>query len=209
MSEPEPIVYVVEDDDISRSLIIALSESIGLTCEPFASAAEFLENYDTDQSGCLVLDVFMPGMTGLELQIELNRRGAVLPVIFVTGNGTIHDAVAAMRQGAFNYLVKPIRNAELIEDLRLALAHDHQNRRALAQVDRLRQRILSLTVREREVLELVARGCANKVMAHELRLSQRTIELHRARVMEKMGAGSVAQLVRMFMDFEQRISANP
>ena len=204
MSQSEPIVYVVEDDDISRGLIIALADSIGLACEPFADAAEFLENYDTGQHGCLVLDVFMPGMTGLQLQMELNRRGAVIPVIFVTGNAAIPDVVAAMRQGAFNYLVKPIRNAEMLESIRQALAQDQQNRRMLAQVEQIRQRIFSLTPREREVLELVARGCANKMMAHEMRLSQRTIELHRSRVMEKMGASSLAQLVRMFMDFEQR-----
>jgi len=204
MSESEPIVYVVEDDDISRGLIIALADSIGLACEPFADAAEFLDNYDTGQRGCLVLDVFMPGMTGLQLQMELNRRGAVIPVIFVTGNAAIPDAVAAMRQGAFNYLVKPIRNAEMLESIRQALAQDQQNRRMLAQVEQIRQRIFSLTPREREVLELVARGCANKMMAHEMRLSQRTVELHRSRVMEKMGASSLAQLVRMFMDFEQR-----
>jgi FixJ family two-component response regulator len=209
MSEPEPIVYVVEDDDISRGLIIALADSIGLACEPFADAAEFLDNYDTGQRGCLVLDVFMPGMTGLQLQMELNRRGAVIPVIFVTGNAAIPDAVAAMRQGAFNYLVKPIRNAEMLESIRQALVQDRHNRYALAQVDKIRQRIFSLTPREREVLELVARGCANKVMAQEMRLSQRTVELHRARVMEKMEAGSVAQLVRMFMDFEQRASFSP
>jgi len=209
MSESEPIVYVVEDDDISRGLIIALADSIGLACEPFADAAEFLDNYDTGQRGCLVLDVFMPGMTGLQLQMELNRRGAVIPVIFVTGNAAIPDAVAAMRQGAFNYLVKPIRNAEMLESIRQALVQDRHNRYALAQVDKIRQRIFSLTPREREVLELVARGCANKVMAQEMRLSQRTVELHRARVMEKMEAGSVAQLVRMFMDFEQRASFSP
>ena len=209
MSESEPIVYVVEDDDISRGLIIALADSIGLACEPFADAAEFLDNYDTGQRGCLVLDVFMPGMTGLQLQMELNRRGAVIPVIFVTGNAAIPDAVAAMRQGAFNYLVKPIRNAEMLESIRQALVQDRHNRYALAQVVKIRQRIFSLTPREREVLELVARGCANKVMAQEMRLSQRTVELHRARVMEKMEAGSVAQLVRMFMDFEQRASFSP
>lgn len=203
VSEAEPVVYVVEDDDISRALILALAGSIGLACKAFAQAREFLDNYDVRQPGCLVLDVFMPGMSGLELQYELNRRGAVIPVIFVTGNAAVPDAVEAMRHGAFNYLLKPIRNADLLDNLRRALDQDQRNRQALAQQDRIRERILSLTRREREVLELVARGLANKVMAREMRLSQRTVELHRSRVMEKMGAGSIAQLVRMFMDFEQ------
>jgi two-component system, LuxR family, response regulator FixJ len=203
MTKSDPVVYVVEDDDGSRALIMALASSIGLACKPFADAREFLDNYDAHQPGCLVLDVFMPGMSGLELQNELNRRGAVIPVIFVTGNAVVPDVVEAMRHGAFNYLVKPIRNADLLDNVRRALEHDRQNRQTLAQLDRIRERILSLTPREREVLELIARGCANKVMAQEMRLSQRTVELHRSRVMEKMGAGSIAQLVRMFTDFEQ------
>jgi len=204
MSDPDPIVYIVEDDDITRRLIIALSDSIGLTSRPFADATDFLDNFDIDQRGCLVLDVFMPGMSGLQLQSELNRRGAIIPVIFVTGNTQVPDVVAAMREGAFNYLLKPFANGELLSNLRLALSLDDHNRQLLAQFDQIRARILSLTSREREVLELLARGYPNKVMAHEMRLSERTVELHRARVMEKMGAGSLAQLVRMVMDFEHR-----
>jgi two-component system response regulator FixJ len=204
MSQPEPIVYVVEDDDLARSLIIALADSIGLACQPCANAVEFLDEFDPEQSGCLVLDNFMPGMSGLQLQTELNRRGAVIPVIFVTGNANVPDVVAAMRHGAFNYLLKPFSNTELLTNLRRALAYDRLNRQTLAQSDRIRARIASLTPREREVLELLARGCANKIMAHEMRVSERTVELHRSRVMEKMGADSLAQLVRMFMDFQQR-----
>jgi len=204
MSGPEPIVYVVEDDELVRKLIIAVVKAVGLECEPCANAEEFLDNFDMNRTGCLVLDIFMPGMSGLELQNELNRRGAVIPVIFVTGNNHVPDVVAAMRQGAFNYLLKPFADIELLTNVRRALAYDRQNRQTLAQMDRIRERIASLTPREREVLELLARGCANKTMAHEMRLSERTVELHRSRVMEKMGADSVAQLVRMFMDFEQR-----
>jgi two-component system response regulator FixJ len=204
MSESDPVVYVVEDDDISRRLIIALADSIGLACKPFADAAEFLDHFDPGQRGCLVLDVFMPGMSGLQLQTELNRRGAVIPVIFVTGNAQVPDVVAAMREGAFNYMVKPFGNAELLTNIRLALAHDQHNREMLLQSAEIRARISSLTPRERELLELLARGCANKLMAHEMRLSERTVELHRSRVMEKMGADSLAQLVRMVMDFEHR-----
>ena len=209
MSESAPIVYVVEDDDGVRALIGALAQSIGLACQGCSDASAFLDIYDARQPGCLVLDVFMPGMSGLDLQTELNRRGAVIPVIFVTGNALVPDAVEAMRHGAFNYLLKPFRNAELLDNLRRALDQDQLNRQALAQFDVIRERIFSLTAREREVLELLARGSANKVMAQQLSLSQRTVELHRSRVMEKMGASSIAQLIRMFMDFEQRRSAGP
>jgi FixJ family two-component response regulator len=204
MSESNPIVYVVEDDDVSRLLVRALAQSIGVECRAFADASEFLANYDAQQAGCLVLDVFMPGMNGLELQNELNRRGAVIPVIFVTGNADVPSVVEAMRHGAFNYLLKPIRNLDLIDNVHRALEHDRHNRQTLMRFDAIRERIFSLTAREREVLELVARGRANKVIAQELHLSQRTVELHRSRVMEKMGASSLAQLVRMLMDFQRR-----
>ena len=203
MSEPEPIAYVVEDDEITRSLVLALTQSIGLTCQPFASAREFLDAYQPLQPGCLVLDIFMPQMSGLELQEELNRRGAIIPVIFITGHADVPTAVEAMRRGAFNYLQKPFRNSDLIDSVRKALAVDRTNRAALLHVDTIRDRIFTLTPREREVLELVVRGRPNKTMAQEMGLSQRTIELHRSRVMEKMGANSVAQLVRMLMDFER------
>ena len=204
MSAPPPVVFVVEDDEALRSLVKALAQSIGIACRGFPSAGKFLEQYDPRQSGCLVLDLFMPGMSGLELQDELNRRGAVIPVIFITGHGDVASAVAAVRRGAFDYLQKPFRNSELIATIRQALELDQRNRRMLAQQVAIRDRIASLTPREREVLELVVRGIANKVVAQELGVSTRTVELHRSRVMGKMGANSIAQLVRMFMDFERR-----
>ena len=203
MMAPQPIVYVVEDDDALRSLIRALVQSIGMTCRVFPSADRFLEQYDPRQPGCLVLDLFMPGMSGLELQDELNLRGAVIPVIFITGHGDVASAVAAVRHGAFNYLQKPFRNSELIANMREALEQDRRNRAVLADQDAIRDRIALLTPREREVLELIVRGLASKVMAHEMGLSTRTVELHRSRVMDKMGASSIAQLVRMFMDFQR------
>jgi FixJ family two-component response regulator len=142
----------------------------------------------------------MPGMSGLELQQQLNLRGAVIPVIFITGHGDIPMAVEAMQQGAFDFLQKPFRDQDLIERIQRALERDRTSRADLGQRDRIRERRDSLTPREREVLTLVTSGKANKVMAADLGLSQRTIEIHRARVMEKMGASSVAQLVRMMMD---------
>src|SRR5690242_4906377 len=155
MTESEPVVYVVEDDDASRSLVRALTQSMGVACRAFGSAQEFLERYDPRQPGCLVLDIFMPGMSGLELQDELNRRGAVIPVIFITGHADVASAVAAVRHGAFNYLQKPFRNSELIDNIRQALELDRRGREMLAQHDAIRDRIASLTPREREVLELI------------------------------------------------------
>jgi two-component system, LuxR family, response regulator FixJ len=203
MSAPGPIVYVIEDDEALRSLVRALVLSIGIPCRTFASADKFLEHYDPRQPGCAVLDIFMPGRSGLELQDELNRRGAMIPLIFITGHADVASAVAAVRHGAFNFLEKPFRNSELIDSVRGALELDRRNRQMLAEHDAIRDRIASLTPREREVLELIVRGLASKVMAAEMGLSKRTVELHRSRVMGKMGASSVAQLVRMFLDFRQ------
>lgn len=203
MSAREPVVYIVEDNEPTRSALEALIQSIGVASRSFPSANEFLENYDPRRRGCLVLDVFLPGMSGLELQEELNRRGAVTPVIFITGHGDVASAVTAVRRGAFNYLEKPLRNSELIANLRNALALDRRNRKLLAEHEAIRARLASLTPREREVLELVVRGLANKVMAAELRVTQRTVEIHRSRLMDKMGASSIAQLIRMFMDSQR------
>jgi FixJ family two-component response regulator len=199
----EPIVYVVEDDPALRSLITALADSVGVPSRAFQSAHKFLEHYDPRQPGCLVLDVFMPGMSGLELQDELNRRGAVIPVIFITGHADVPSAVAAVRNGAFNFLQKPFSNSELIANVREALELDRRSRQALAQQEAIRDRLASLTRREREVLEFIVQGLASKVMAEEMGLSKRTVELHRSRVMDKMGASSIAQLVRMFMDSQR------
>jgi two-component system, LuxR family, response regulator FixJ len=203
LSELEPIVYVVEDDEGARALVSVLAQSIGVRCQAFETAAEFLERYDSRQPGCLVLDLIMPGMGGLDLQDELNRRGAVIPVIFITGHSDVPTAVEAMQRGAFNYLQKPFKNPDLVDSVRKAIAHDRTNRQTLMQVDAIRERLFSLTPREREVLDLIIRGRPNKMMAVDMGLSQRTIELHRSRVMEKMGANSVAQLVRMFLDVER------
>jgi FixJ family two-component response regulator len=139
-------------------------------------------------------------MSGLELQEELNRRGAIVPVIFISGHGDIPMAVDAIQHGAFDFLQKPFRDQDLIDRVQRALAIDHANRETLAQRDTVRQRYESLTPREQEVIALVTQGKANKVMAGDLGVSQRTVEIHRARVMEKMGAQSLAQLVRMVID---------
>jgi FixJ family two-component response regulator len=184
-------------------------KSVGLAAMPFPSAKEFLDAYHPNNPGCLVLDIRMPGMSGLELQEALNERGAVIPVIFITGHGDIPMAVEAMRHGAFEFLQKPFRDQDLIDRIQQALARDAETRQSLQEHARIRARIGSLTPREREVLELLTSGKANKMMAQDLGLSQRTVEIHRAHVMEKMGAKSVAQLVRMVMDLEYRSTGAP
>jgi FixJ family two-component response regulator len=197
-----PTVFVVDDDEGVRNSLRFLLKSVGLATQALASASEFLDTYKPNQRGCLVLDVRMPGMSGLELQQQLNLRGAVIPVIFITGHGDIPMAVEAMQQGAFDFLQKPFRDQDLIDRIQRALERDGRNRAALDQHTRIRERLDSLTPREREVLTLMTRGQPNKIMAAELGVSQRTVEIHRARVMEKSGAASLAQLVRMVMNLE-------
>ena len=203
MKELKPTIFVVDDDEGVRNSLRFLLKSVGLSATTLASATEFLTTYQPDQPGCLVLDVRMPGLSGLELQQQLNLRGAIIPVIFITGHGDIPMAVEAMQHGAFDFLQKPFRDQDLIDRIQRALAADEKNRAALRERDRVRARLDSLTPREREVLDLMMRGKPNKVMAAELGLSQRTVEIHRARVMEKTDASSLAQLVRMVMDSGQ------
>jgi FixJ family two-component response regulator len=202
MQQKTPTVFVVDDDEGVRNSLRFLLKSVGLATRTLASASEFLDTYEPSQPGCLVLDVRMPGMSGLELQQQLNLRGAVIPVIFITGHGDIPMAVEAMQQGAFDFLQKPFRDQDLIDRIQRALERDARNRAALDQHAKIRERLDSLTPREREVLALMTRGKPNKIMAAELGVSQRTVEIHRARVMEKSGAASLAQLVRMVMDLE-------
>jgi two-component system response regulator FixJ len=195
-----PTVFVVDDDEGVRDSLRFLLKSVGLATKTLGSATEFLDSYDIDQPGCLVLDVRMPAMSGLELQQQLNLRGATIPVIFITGHGDIPMAVEAMQHGAFDFLQKPFRDQDLIERLQKALAKDEHNRSELKQRDQIRARFATLTPREHEVLVLMVRGLPNKIMAAELGVSQRTVEIHRARVMEKTEAGSLAHLVRMYLD---------
>ncbi|HVN46850.1 MAG TPA: response regulator transcription factor [Steroidobacteraceae bacterium] len=202
MQQPPPTVYVVDDDEGVRNSLRFLLKSVGLTTRALSSATEFLEAYKQNHPGCLVLDVRMPGMSGIELQQQLNLRGATIPVIFITGHGDIPMAVEAMQHGAFDFLQKPFRDQDLIDRIQRALERDARNRASLAQHVKIRERFDSLTPREREVLTLMTRGMPNKVMAAQLGVSQRTVEIHRARVMEKSGAESLAQLVRMVMDLE-------
>ena len=201
--DSQALVFVVDDDEAVRSSTKLLLKSVGLPAVTYSSAQEFLDNYDPLQPGCVVLDVRMPLMSGLELQQLLNIRGAIIPVIFITGHGDIPMAVEAMQHGAFDFLQKPFRDQDLLDRVQKALEKDRVNRVQLREKTRIQERRDSLTPREREILELMTRGKPNKVMAADLGVSQRTVEIHRARVMEKMGASSLAQLVRMVMDLDQ------
>lgn len=203
MKLPPATVFVVDDDDAVRSSLRLLLKSVGFPVALFPSAQEFLAAYRTEHPGCLVLDIRMPGMSGLDLQRHLSLQGAIIPVVFITGHGDVPMAVDAMQQGAFDFLQKPFRDQDLIDRVQRAFEKDATSRRALAEVGRIRAHFESLTEREREVLALVTAGKANKVIAAELEVSPRTVEIHRARVMEKMEAPSLAALVRMVLDLER------
>ena len=192
-------VYVVDDDEGMRRALGALLSTVGYQTAILSRASEFLAKYDPDQPSCLVLDIRMPEMSGLELQQQLNRAGSMVPVIFITGHGDVPMAVQAMKEGAFEFIQKPFREQDLLDRINHALQHDAENRANLARRTEVLKRLDSLTPRERQVMDLVVRGDANKVIAIDLGLSERTVEIHRAKVMEKMGARSVAHLVKLHL----------
>jgi FixJ family two-component response regulator len=204
----KPAVYIVDDDDGMRRALTTLMTTIGYAAVPYSRPTEFLAKYDPSQPGCLVLDVRMPEMSGLEVQQHLNRAGSMLPVILITGHGDIPMAVQAMKDGAFEFLQKPFRDQDLLDRINAALKLDAENRHNVERHADLRKRAESLTPREREVMAMVVDGRANKVVAIDLGLSERTVEIHRANVMEKMGARSVAHLVRMHLMIEGEANAS-
>jgi FixJ family two-component response regulator len=200
VTNKQALVMIVDDDAGVRNAMRSLLKSVGLASQQYGSAQEFLSSYNPSQPGCLVLDIRMPGMSGLELQQELNLRGATVPVIFMTGHGDIPMAVEAMQHGAFDFLQKPFRDQDLLDRIQKAIVRDAKLRESLGEHARIRGHLESLTEREREVLDLLVLGKQNKAIAQDLGVSPRTIEIHRARVMEKMNAQSVAELVRMMID---------
>lgn len=192
----QQIVYIVDDDAAVRDSLSFLMDSVDLRARTYGSAPAFLDAYD-GRPGVLVLDVRMPGMSGLELQEELGRRGfGKLAVIFISGHGDIPMAVEALKRGAADFLPKPFRDQELLDRIHQALDHNEAEMESAIAADEIEARIATLTPRERQVMEKVADGCANKVVALDLDISQRTVEIHRAHVMEKMGVRSLAHLVR-------------
>lgn len=190
-------VFVVDDDLAVRQSLALLIRSMGLTVEAFESAQAFLAVCEPARAGCVVLDIRMPGMSGLELQEELYRRAIELPVIFITGHGDVAMAVRAMKQGAVDFIEKPFNDQHLLDRINQALEVDRAARVARAERATLASRIDLLSPREREVMDRIVAGQANKVIAIELGLSERTVEIHRAKVMTKTGARSLAELVTM------------
>ncbi len=193
----EAMVFVVDDDQALRSSLKWLIESVGLRVETFDSADRFLESYYPGRAGVLLLDVRMPGMSGLELQEHLGRECSGLPVIIITGHGDVPMAVRAMKAGAVDFIEKPFNDEALLESIRNALALGERRRRTQAERAEIAARLAHLTPREHEVMEMVTNGFSNKEIAQSLGVSAKTVEAHRARVMEKMEAGSLAELVRM------------
>lgn len=195
--EKDPVVFVVDDDAAVRNSLRFLVEAAGLQTAAFASAREFLQTYDPAQPGCLVLDVRLPGMSGLELQQQLIASGIRIPVIIVTGFGDVPNAVQAMRAGAIDFIEKPYNDKVLLEKIHQAIELDRQERAFQESRRDVMARLSTLSTREHEVMERVVSGLANKQIAGDLGISTKTVEAHRARVMEKMRADSLAELVRL------------
>jgi FixJ family two-component response regulator len=194
---PSQVVFVIDDDASMRDAVSRLLNAVGLTVQTFASAREFLAGRLPDVPGCAVLDVRLPGLSGLDLQREMVERGIHIPVIFITGHGDIPMSVQAMKAGAVEFLTKPFRDQDLLDAVRSGIQLDRQGRKERAELAELRDGLRQLTPREREVMSLVVAGLLNKQIALRLGTSEKTIKIHRSHVMQKMRADSLADLVRM------------
>jgi FixJ family two-component response regulator len=197
MAGAESVVYVIDDDAGARTAIQSLVESVGLRAATFGSAQEFLASRRPDAPACLVLDVRLPGVSGLDFQRDLAARNIAIPIIFITGHGDIPMSVEAMKAGALEFLTKPFRGQALLDAIQKALERDRAARHEQSRVAQLHQRLATLTPREREVMQLVISGLLNKQIAGELGASERTVKIHRGQVMRKMQAESLPDLVRM------------
>jgi len=199
--EPAPTAYVVDDDEAIRTLWGWLMESNGIAVQTFASAAAFIEAYRRGDPGCLVLDVHMPGMSGLQLQEYLTRNGIEIPIVFVSGHASIPAAVSAIKGGAVDFIQKPFSYREVLAVIDKAFRRDAELREKQGRRAQIAERLAMLTERERVVLQCIIEGKANKVIAAELDISVKTVEAHRSKVMEKMGVDSVAELVQRILGF--------
>ena len=197
MPENNPVVYVVDDDPSIRDALDSLIRSVGFRAQTFASAQDFLKSTRPDAPGCLVLDVRLPGLSGLDLQRELARVDIRIPIIFITGHGDIPMSVSAMKAGAVEFLTKPFRDQDLLDAIQAAVERDRASQEGRAELAELSSRYRSLTPREREVMQHVVSGLLNKQIAGELGTSEVTVKLHRGQAMQKMRAASLADLVRM------------
>jgi FixJ family two-component response regulator len=196
-SEAQSVVFVIDDDEAVRDALKRLLGSVGLRAETYASASEFLHGKRPDTSSCLVLDVRLPGLSGLDFQSELAKQHIHLPIIFLTGHGDVPMSVKAMKAGAVEFLIKPFREQDLLDAVQIALARDRERRENDKLTSSLRARFDSLTPREQEIIALVASGLMNKQIAAEIGVSEVTVKVHRGNVMRKMGAKSLADLIRM------------
>ncbi len=194
---PEPTVFIIDDDEAVRRFLSGLIASVGLHVETYASAQEFLDANEPSQPGCLLLDIRMPGMSGLELQKELASRDIRIPIIILTGHGNVQVAVHAMKAGAVDFIEKPFNNELLLDRIQMAVAESVDADTTRVKQDEIALRMELLTPREHQVLDIVAAGETNKAVARRLDISEKTVEIHRARVMEKMQAKSLADLVKM------------
>lgn len=196
MSDSSSVVFVIDDDPLVRAAVADLLDCAGFEVRTFGSATDFLKSERPDLPGCMVLDVEMPGLNGLDLQAELTQSGVGMPIIFLTGRGDIPMSVRAMKAGAVEFLTKPFRKPEFLNAVNEAVLRDREVRKRRAETAELEKRLRTLTPREHQVLALVVTGLLNKQIAGELGTTEETIKVHRGRVMSKMGAGSLAELVR-------------
>ncbi len=199
MTQSEPTVFIVDDDPSVLKGLCLLMKSVKLNVETYSSAQEFLDSYKPDQPGCLLIDMRMPGISGLELQEILHSRNILIPTIIITGYGEVTDAVQAMKKGAIDFIEKPFNGQYLLDQVHKSIAKDAQIRKKQAQQQVVLASLALLTPREREVMDLVIAGKANKNIARELGLSIKTVEFHRAHMMKKMKVDSVAELVDLFI----------
>ncbi|MBC8269133.1 MAG: response regulator transcription factor [Rhodospirillaceae bacterium] len=199
MNTPEPVVYVIDDDDAVRKSLTWLISSVDLNVKAYASATAFLSDCEKVQTGCLITDIRMPGLSGLDLQIELERRGIDIPVVVISGHGDVQTAVRAMKAGAFDFIEKPFNDQLLLDLVHKAVSQSMSSSETHTQLAELQARENSLTPRELQVLELIAMGEPNKSIGHSLEISDKTVEAHRAKVMSKMKASSLAELVKMVL----------
>jgi len=202
MNNKTPAVYIVDDDQEVRYALRLLLESVGLEVEEYASAQQYLDTFNPENSGCLILDIRMPGISGLELQARLQAESLHPPIIIITGHGDVQMAVRAMKAGALNFIEKPFNDQDLLDSVYRAIEIDAKERGKALKIADIKERLNLLTPREKEVMDRVAAGKRNKIIADELNISQSTIEAHRKKVMEKMDADSVSALMRMIITME-------
>ncbi|RKY12300.1 MAG: DNA-binding response regulator [Planctomycetota bacterium] len=197
MDEPEPTVFIVDDDEVIRRSLSLLLETVGIKTETFTSCEEFLNAYDRAKAGSLVLDVRMRGMSGLELQAKLKADRVDIPVVIITGHGDVPMAVKAMQNGAISFIEKPFRDQVLLDNVQKAIELETQVRRERIMRTDIEAKLALLTKREREIMDLLITGKTNKMIAHELGISHKTVDFHRGNVLEKMGVDSVVELLRL------------